>query len=205
MKTFLKFSMIFLVALSMLTSCNSSSQKNKNEENESTRKIEVEKDVDTERIEQIKKVKYFLNNPSVTDENGINYDLEVKTNEIKRKKIYESEKIHYVSRYDSIYIIVSSHQIQEEFQLISNGDIKDVIKIKGYYFESKRSDRNGYGDYCSDNFTFYPELNTEETKKNRISDFTGVNCGMGSEINSRVKNERIKAVQSSGILVSNNY
>ncbi|MFY0603662.1 MAG: hypothetical protein JXQ93_06910 [Flavobacteriaceae bacterium] len=202
MKTFLKSSMILLLVLSMLTSCNSSNQKNKNE---STRKVKVEKDVDTERIEQIKKVKYFLNNPSVAGENGINYDLEVKTNEIERKKIYESEKIHYVSRYDSIYIIVSSYQIQEEFQLISNGDIKDVIKIKGYYFESKRSDRNGYGDYCSDSFIFYPELNTNETKKNRISDFTGVNCGMGSEINSRVKNERIKAVQSSGILVSNNY
>lgn len=204
MKTFLKSFLILLVTLSTFTSCDSSKQKSKKEENESMKKAKVEKEVNTERIEEIKKVKYFLNNPSITDENGIKYDLEVRTNEIQRKKIYESEKIHYVSRYDSLFIVVSSYQIEEEFQLISNGDIKDTIKIKGYYFESKRSDRNGYGDYCSDNFIFYPELNTEETKKSRISDFTGVNCGMGSETNNRVKNERAKAVESSGILGSNN-
>lgn len=154
----------------------------------------------SKRVKKIEKINSFLNNPTFTDKDGISYDLRVENNEINRRKMYESEKINYKSRYDDMFIIVSAYQVEEEFELYSNGDLKDVIKVKGYLLESKRSDRNDYGQYCSDTFIFYPELNTEETKKSRIADFTGVNCGMGKEINNKVKNERIKAVKTSGIL-----
>jgi len=155
---------------------------------------------DKERKAQLKKVNYFSDNSSVTDENGISYNLKVKKVEVGRRKMYESEGINYVSRYDNIYITVSAFQIEEEFKLFSNGELKETVNIKGYLLESSRSDGDGYGKYCSDSFIFYPELNSKATKKSRIADFTGANCGMGERVNNQVKNERIKAVKASGVL-----
>ncbi|APG65904.1 MULTISPECIES: SH3 domain-containing protein [Tenacibaculum] len=156
--------------------------------------------VDDERKAKIKKVNYFSDNSSVTGENGISYNLKVKKVEVARRKMYESEGINYVSRYDNIYITISAFHVEEAFMLFSNGELKETVNIKGYLLKSSRSDGDGYGKYCSDSFIFYPELNTQTTKKSRIADFTGANCGMGEEVNNRVKNERIKAVKASGIL-----
>ena len=135
------------------------------------------------RQEKIKKTNYFLYNSSIEDENGITYALEVKDKEISRKKMYESEKIFFD---DSKYIIVSSYQIEVEYKLFSNEELKDVIKYEGYILESKRSDRNGLSDWCSTTIRFLPELNDDDRKKKIISKFSGENCGMGKEINNKI-------------------
>ena len=158
--------------------------------------------VDDERQAEIKKVNYYYDNPTVTDENGISYSLNVKTVETSRRKVYESEEINYVGRYDNITITVRAFHIEEAFLLYSNGELKETVKIKGYLIESSRGDGDGYGKYCSDSFVFYPELDTKEIKKSRIADFTGASCGMGEVVNNKVKNERIKAVKASGILTN---
>lgn len=158
------------------------------------------------RNAKIELTKYYLENDykEITDKNGIAYELRLKKNEVSRTKIYESEKINhkndiFPNANDEMYIIVSSFKVIYDFKLLSNGEVVDVIKYEGYLLDSKRSDRNGYGDFCNDTDTYFPELDSEN-KNQKITDFTGANCGMGEETNNLVKRERIAAVKACGIL-----
>lgn len=150
------------------------------------------------RDSQIESTKYYLDNnyKEVTDTNGIAYELKVEKNEVSRKKMYESEKIYFEK---GAFIVVCSYKTVYDFRLLSNGELKDVIQYEGYLINSKRSDRHDLGAWCSDDYTYFPELDNENKKK-IISDFTGGNCGMGEEINNVVKQNRIAAVKACGIL-----
>jgi len=149
------------------------------------------------RKSKIEKIKFYQKNPSITDENGISYSLKVKIEELSKVKEYQSEKIYFE---DSEYITVGSYEVIQNYKLIKNGDLMDEIQLFGYSLESRRSDENGYGNWCSDTYTFAPELESVEWKKKLIAEFTGGNCGMGEVINSQVKKERISAVKASGLI-----
>jgi hypothetical protein len=179
--------------------------KNKDEnltENESTNN-------DDGRNAKIELTKYYLENDykKVTDANGIAYELRVKKKEVSRTKMYESKKINWKNEIfpdsnDRGFVIVSSFKVTYDFKLLSNGGVIDVIRYEGYLLDSKRNDRNDYGTICSDTDTYFPELDSEN-KNQKITDFTGANCGMGEETNNLVKRERIAAVKACGILDAN--
>lgn len=150
--------------------------------------------------EKLEKLHYYVNNPSVTDENGIKYNLSIKSKIVSKNALYTSNKIHYEYRYDKFYVLVKSYKITTLFEFYANGELKDEINLQGYLLESKRSDKNDYGTFCSDSYTYYPKLENESTRKRKVAKFTGVNCGLGTDINNQVRNARIKAVKSCGIL-----
>jgi len=158
----------------------------------------VNKKLEEEKKEnkKLEKLRFFFDNSTVTDENGIRYNLVVKEKTIAKKALYKSKKIHYEYRYDKFYIVVSSYEITTQFKLYTNGELVDNIELKGFLLESKRSDKNDYTAYCSDSYSYYPKLESEATRKSKISKFTGVNCGLGEETNNKVRVERIKAVKS---------
>lgn len=189
---------LFLTVLTFYSCGNEVKSESKSTKTEQVAKKENFKD--SKRAKELEKLNYFYDNPSLTDENGITYDLRVKDEEVNRRKVYESERTYYRTKYDEIYIVVSAYHVENEYKLYSNGELKGAVKVKGYFLESKRSDRNGFDQFCSDKFSYFPELSSEKTKKTRIADFTGANCGMGEEVNNKVRNARIKAVQTSGIL-----
>lgn len=159
---------------------------------------------DDGRNAKIELTKYYLENDykEVIDANGIAYELRVEKKEVSRTKMYESEKINWQNEFNSndrCFVIVSSFKVIYDFKLLSNGGVIDVIKYEGFLLDSKRSDRNGFGVFCSDTDTYFPELDSEN-KNQKITNFTGANCGMGEEINNLVKRERIAAVKACGIL-----
>jgi hypothetical protein len=154
-----------------------------------------------DRNTKIELTKYYLENHyrTVTDKDGISYEVKVEKNEVSRTKIYESEEIKYTRDGRSIFIIVSSFKVIYDFKLLSNGEVIDVIKYEGYLMDSKSSEGTSAQIWCNDNYTYFPELDSEN-KKEIISNFTGGNCGMGDEVNNKVKRERIAAVKASGII-----
>jgi hypothetical protein len=159
---------------------------------------------DDGRNAKIELTKYYLENDykEVIDANGIAYELRVEKKEVSRTKMYESEKINWQNEFNSndrCFVIVSSFKVIYDFKLLSNGVLVDAIRYEGYLLDSKRNDRNDYGAFCSDTDTYFPELDSEN-KNQKITNFTGANCGMGEEINNLVKRERIAAVKACGIL-----
>jgi hypothetical protein len=154
-----------------------------------------------DRNVKIELTKYYLDNDyrTITDKDGISYALKVEKNEVSRTKIYESEKINHTYDERSIFIIVSSFKVIYDFKLLSNGEVIDVIKYEGYLLDSKRSDQTSNQTFCNDTDTYFPELDSEN-KNSKIANFTGVNCGMGEEVNNKVKRERIAAVKATGII-----
>ena len=154
-----------------------------------------------DRNTKIELTKYYLENDyrTVTDKDGISYQLKVEKNEVSRTKIYESEKINYIQDERSIFIIVSSFKVIYDFKLLSNGEVIDVIKYEGYLLDSKRSDQTSNQVFCNDADTYFPELDSDN-KNQKITNFTGANCGMGEEVNNKVKRERIAAVKATGII-----
>lgn len=167
-------------------------------------KSELSTNNDDGRNAKIELTKYYLENDykEVADANGIAYELRVEKKEVSRTKMYESEKINWQNEFNSndrCFVIVSSFKVIYDFKLLSNGVLVDVIRYEGYLLDSKRNDRNDYGASCSDTDTYFPELDSEN-KNQKITDFTGANCGMGEEINNLVKRERIAAVKACGIL-----
>ncbi len=194
----------------LLTSCETNKQKEDKNNDLSkdslvvttSKKPLINKELEEKKKEKekLEKLRFFLDNSSVTDENGIRYNLKVKKKTIAKNKVYRSNKIHYEYRYDKFDIVVSSYEITTLFKLYTNGKNIDNIELKGYLLESKRSDKNDYSTYCSDSYTYYPKLEDEATRKRKIAKFTGVNCGLGEEINNKVRVVRVEAVKACGIL-----
>lgn len=194
---------IYLIVIAFI-SCgiesNKESNKSSNSTTETTTKDSKESRKKKEEKEKLEKLIFYTNNSSITDENGIKYKLSVKDVMLSKKPLYTSEAIHYENRYDSFDIFIKSYRITTIFKMFSNGELVDKIKLDGVLLESKRSDKNGLFTRCSDSYTYYPKLESDEVRKRKIAGFTGENCGLGAELNNKVRNERIKAVKASGIL-----
>jgi hypothetical protein len=196
-----------ILLLFVISSCKDENKesgvKTENIANElSNQKIEEEKkrednDKKEERKLQIEKTEFYLRNSSISDENGITYRIEVEKVEIDREEKYKSQNIFFE---DKNYVFVSSYVVEYKYVLTANGDIQDEFQFFGYSLESRRDDSNGWGVFCSDTYTYIPELSSDEIKKEQIAEYTGQNCGMGSEVNDKVRKERINAVKASGII-----
>lgn len=179
------------IIVAFLASCGTSSKEetpkeNTKDETSVERLNQVEKDKELlkkkEENKKLEKLRYYMNNSLVTDENGIRYNLSVKEKTTAKNALYESEKIQYVSVYSQFHIVVKSYKITTSFELFANGELKDKVKLEGYLLESKRSDTNDIFTRCNDTYTYYPKLENEVTRKRKISKFTGANCGLGKKL-----------------------
>lgn len=193
------------IMIAFLVSCGTSTKeetpKESSEKDNSTEKvIQAEKEEELAKKKQeekkLEKLRYYMNNSSVTDENGIRYNLSIKSNIVSKNALYRSEKIHYEYRYDKFDIVVNSYEINTVFKLYANGELKDKVELKGFLLESKRSDTDDVFAYCNDSYTYYPKIENKDIRKRKVSKFTGANCGLGKEINNKVINARIKAVKA---------
>lgn len=192
------------ITIAFLVSCatNSKEETTSNSTSKANSEVKTHKENSKELTkkkeenEKLEKLRFYLNNSSVTDESGIKYNLTVKPETVAKNALYTAKKIHYEYRYDNFDIVVKSYEITTLFKLFSNGELRDKIELKGFLLESKRSDKNDLYTFCSDSFTLYPKLESKDRIKSKVSKFTGVNCGLGTEINNRVRNERVKAVKA---------
>lgn len=194
---------IYFVLVAFI-SCGVESSKEDNKPLSSSAKTTIKEDKELlkkkEENKKLEKLRYYLNNSLVTDENGIRYNLSVKKKTIAKSALYESKKIQYISDYSQFDVTVKSYKMTTLFELYANGELKDKVQLEGYLLESKRSDKNDVFTRCNDTYTYYPKLEDEVTRKRKISKFTGANCGLGEKVNNQVINARIKAVNSCGNL-----
>ncbi len=157
-----------------------------------------------QKQKDIEQLQYFLDNQygEVADENGISYDLNVIKTIVDQEEMYVSNKM-FVKEGDigfDKYVVVSSYRIKVQFKLTTNGKTVNNIQLEGFLIKSQISGGVINGA-CNDSLTYYPEINTIEDRKNAIKEFTSAWCGFG--IGDDVKNAKIEAIRSSGILADN--
>lgn len=222
------------IIVAFLASCGTSSKEETpkdNTKNETSveRLNQVEKDKELlkkkEENKKLEKLRYYMNNSLVTDENGISYKLEVVKNIIGQENMYTSKKM-YVTEGDigfDKYVIVSSYRIKTLFKLKTNGKVIDNIELEGFLVKSQLNGDTKYNFWdsklnkwvvktkqdvimlrnmrCNDSFIYYPQLDSKKYRKNRITEFTSVWCNFGN--GDDVKNAKIEAINKCGILEDN--
>lgn len=170
-----------------------------------------------ERNKEIELVNFYINNNKAIDEDGINYDLEIKKREIERIPLFESSKVYHMDRYDneldsSEYVIIGSYEVKYEFDLLSNGNLINTIRFDGVFFEAAEYRRHftekddgefekvKFG-YCDTSELYFPELDNEDELKAKINRFTGGEgyCLWG-KYNDVVYNYAIESVKKSKVI-----
>ncbi|WP_339702178.1 hypothetical protein [Algoriphagus aquimarinus] len=187
----------------------------------------IEESLNADRTADIEQVIYFLDNPFVTDEDGLTYNLEVEKNKFEREKLFESEKIFFNNSTEERYCVVSSYKTKYEFKLTSNGDLVNTIILEAFVFKSlafrphitpyryeNGIERPGSGERvpnrfdpeptCSYEYLYFPDLDYNKKKK-LISNFTGGEnirwtCGGWGTAENLLTKTRIEAVKRTGII-----
>ena len=205
---------LFFAISTIILSCN-----NKKNTDETDKEI-PSSIISNNTNEEIERTKFYAenNNSTVSEENGISHNVEIKIKELKKEKMFESEKL---KDSDGDLLWVCSYKVRYEFQLIDNGEIERTIQYNGYLLDmlefNASQNKQRFDGYCTSSSAYIPELegiknivatNLDEdnyihisgNKNEIISRYTDNHCGRGEPINSQMVRFAIKAVKLSGIL-----